>query len=109
MVAEQTEQTARLNGLKIRQTPDRVLWVQLPSAPLRQNNRMRNNKNIVLELIDDLEMVFVDVLQTNLLIIGALQNPAAKRELLSAAASKVRGAVCSVDALCDKIQQARGR
>jgi hypothetical protein len=100
------EQTARLSGLKIRQTPDRVLWVQLPSPPHpheRTNDiRMDDNQMLLQFLVQQQRMIY-ELCRNDLLLIEALLSGPDVAEGLVAAAATVRATLRSVDALGDKI------
>jgi hypothetical protein len=105
-MAEGTEQTARLNGLKIRQTPDRVLWVQLPFPP-HPSERIAHVKSepdeIVLHILRQQQRMIRELCRNDLLLIESILSGQDDQEGLAAAAAIVRATLYSLDALGDKI------
>jgi hypothetical protein len=101
------EQTARLSGLKSRQTTDRVLWVQLPPAPHlnpheRTSFRM-DSKQIVLQFFEQQQRVNCELCRSTLLLIEYLLSGEGDPAALAAAAARVRAALYSADALADTV------
>jgi hypothetical protein len=101
------EQTARLNGLKIRQTPEKVLWVQLPSPPHfeRSHQLQSDTEEILLQFLMQQQRMICELCRNDLLLIESILSGPEVLEGLAVAAARVRATLYSVDSLGDKIQR----
>jgi len=64
---------------------------------------MQSDTKMLLQIQMSYSDLFVELVHSQLAIIGAIQNPVDAERLLASAAAKVRSAVYSADALADKI------
>jgi hypothetical protein len=104
------EQTARLNGLKSRQTPDKGFVGSTPTsaAPYKEASPMESNANEMVrhlfEIVQGEYSILCDLERNNLLLIESSQ-PGVSQEARAAALATVRASLLDASELGDKIAQ----